>query len=134
MFRKRGQILVENVIFIILNLVFLTIMILFIVKQGAGAAILEQSYAKQISLIIDSAKPGAIIKINMLDAKEVAEEKGISFEEIVTHKDNFVTVKLSEKGGYTYSFFKDVDIEIYPNDIFYVITVDNKIKEAQNDI
>jgi len=124
---KRGQLLVENVIFIILNLVFLTIMILFVVKQGAGASILEQSYAKQISLIIDSAKPGAIIKINMLDAKKVADEKGVPFEEIVTHEKNFVTVRLSEKGGYTYTFFNDVDVEIYPDDVFYIITVDKKI-------
>ena len=63
--KKRGTILVENVIFIILNLLFLIILILFIAKQGSGAIIVEQSYAKQIALLIDSAKPISIIELNM---------------------------------------------------------------------
>jgi len=132
MHKKGGEILVENVIFIILNLIFLLIMMLFIIKQGAGAIILEQSYAKQIALIIDSAKPGTIVKINMLDAKVIAEEKGIAFDKMVNLEENLITVKLSEKGGYTYSFFNDVDVEIYPYDVFYVITIDKKFGSNVN--
>jgi hypothetical protein len=132
MSKKRGTILVENVIFLVLNLVFLTIMILFIVKQGAGASILEQGYAKQISLIIDSSNPGAIIKINMADAKSVAEEKNVPFEEVVSIEGNFVTVKLSEKGGYMYSFFNDADVNQYSSGEFYVITIDKKITGGSN--
>ena len=40
---KRGNILVENIVFIILNLVFVAILILFIMRQGIGAVVLEQS-------------------------------------------------------------------------------------------
>jgi hypothetical protein len=36
---KNGELLVENVVFIILNLVFLTILILFLLRQGTGAAL-----------------------------------------------------------------------------------------------
>lgn len=129
---SRGTILVENVIFIILNLVFLTIMILFIVKQGAGASILEQGYAKQISLIIDSSNPGSIIEINMVDAKDVADEKGVPFDEVVSIEGNFVTVKLSEKGGYTYSFFNDADVTPYSKGVFYVLTIDKKTTGGTN--
>jgi len=100
----------ENVIFIILNILFLAILILFLLKQGQGAVLLEQSYAKQIVLLIDSAKPGMIIILDMSKAKDLAEKNGLEFKDIVTKTDNIITVKLSEKGGYSYSFFNDVDV------------------------
>ena len=62
---KRGTILVENVVFIILNLLFLSIVILFLFKQGGGAILMEQSYAKNIALLIDSSKPVMELKLNM---------------------------------------------------------------------
>jgi len=100
----------ENVVFIILNVLFLTILILFLARQGQGAIVLEQSYAKQIALLIDSAKPGMTIILDMGKAKDLAEKNGLEFKDIVTKTDNIITVKLSEKGGYSYSFFNDVDV------------------------
>jgi len=124
---KRGTILAENIIFIVLNLVFLAILILFIMKQGAGAVVLEQAYAKKIALLIDSAKPGMILKLNMQDAKKTAEKNGVDFNDIVKIVDgNIVKVKLSEKGGYEYSFFNNVDVSddsVYPDGEFYIIAV-----------
>ena len=118
MFKKRNKkaaILMENVIFIILNILFLAILILFLLRQGQGAIILEQSYAKQIALLIDSAKPGMTIFLDMSKAKELAEKKGIEFKDIVINSNNVVTVKLSEEGGYSYSYFNDVNVSSYPN-------------------
>jgi len=118
MFKKRNKkaaILMENVIFIILNVLFLTILILFLLRQGQGAVLLEQSYAKQIALLIDSAKPGMTIILDMGKAKELAEKKGLEFKDIVIHTNNVITVKLSEKGGYSYSYFNDVDVTLYPD-------------------
>ena len=123
---KRAKILMENIIFIILNLLFLTILILFLFKQGQGAVVLEQSYAKHIALVIDSAKPVMLIKINMDKGKELAEDNGVNFEEVVRINGNVVTVKLSEKGGYSYSFFNDVDVGEYPEGEFYVFTINEK--------
>ncbi len=125
--KKRGEILIENVIFIILNLVFLTILILFLVKQGSGAVSLERLYSKQISLLIDSAVPGTILKINMEKAFKVSEDKGFSFDKAVYIKDNVVTVKLSLDSGAKYTFFNDVDVSYYPVDkYYYVFTIDKK--------
>lgn len=109
---KKATILVENLVFIILNLLFITILILFLLKQGGGAIVLEQSYAKQIALIIDSAKPGMIIKLNMQDALELADENGVDIKDIVkiSNKDNLVTVKLNRESGYSYHYFNDVYI------------------------
>ncbi len=112
---KSGKILMENIIFIILNILFLMILILFLARQGQGAALLEQSYAKQIALLIDSAKPGMTFVLNMDKAKEIAEKNGIEFEDIIINAKNIITVKLNDKGGYSYSYFNDVGLSLYPD-------------------
>jgi len=110
---KRGQILPENVIFIVLNLIFLTILILFIYSKSGGEAVLEEKYAKQIALIIDSARPGMEIHLNMEDAFEKADKNGFSRDKIISIEENLVTVKLREKGGSSYYFFNDVGLSVY---------------------
>lgn len=125
---KRGEILVENIIFLILNMAFLSILILFLLRQGTGAVLLEDAYSKQIALAIDAAKPGMIIQLNMEKGFELAKEKGVAFEDIVEIDKNYVIIKLSEKGGYEYPFFNDVKVENYPNekDGLYVFTISRK--------
>ncbi len=130
--KKRGEILVENVIFIVLNLIFISILIFFLFKQGSGAVLLEQTYSKQITLMIDSAKPVMEIKLNMEKAQKVAEENKIDFSEVVSITGNIVKVKLSQKGGYEYSFFNDVRAEAFPetdsqNEYtgIYIFTINN---------
>ena len=108
--KKRGQILVENVIFIILNLVFLAILILFIYSKSGGESVLEEKYSKQIALIIDSAKPGMTIHLNMEDAIKKANKNEWDLSKVVSVSGNTVTVKLREKGGSSYSFFNDVQV------------------------
>ncbi len=128
---RRGNILTENIIFIILNLVFLSILIAFLVSRMSAAAVLEEMHAKQIALMIDSAEPGMTINLNMENAIKIAKKSGISLSDIVMINDNVVTVKLREKGGYSYSFFNNVDVSVYPditnpehvND--YVIKINN---------
>ena len=104
---KKGEILTENIIFIVLNLIFLTILILFLFSRMGSAAVLEEKYSKQIALVLDSAKPGMVIHINMEDAiKEAKKELGKDkIEELVVINKNIVTVKLQKGVGYSYSFF-----------------------------
>lgn len=106
---KRGDILVGDVIFIILNLVFLSILVVFVVSKMNDSANMEEQYAKQIALIIDSAKPGMEIHLNMEDAIKKATDNNQDITKIVRIDGNLVTVKLREKGEYSYSFFNDVD-------------------------
>jgi len=118
---KRGNILTENIIFIILNLVFLGILILFVFSKSGSAAVLEEKYAKQIALIIDSTKPVMTIKLNMADALE---KKDADFDgDVVTIEDSVVTIKLREKGGYSYSYFNNVEIggKYFDGDDFILI-------------
>ena len=124
--KKRGSILIEKVLFIILNLVFLTILILFLSKQGAGATVLEKTYSKQIALMLDASKPGTILKLNLNELKEVSDKKGIAFEDVVKINENLVIVKLSDKGGSTYSFFNDIEVIAFSDEEYYIFTVDLK--------
>ena len=117
--RKRGQILAENIIFIVLNLIFLTILILFIYSKTDSAFLLEEKYSKQIALLIDSAKPGMIIHLNMKDAIEEADKNNQNKKNIVSVSENAIKVKLTEKGGYSYSFFNNVNVSVFYDDQKY---------------
>ena len=109
--QHRGELLVSNIVFIVLNLLFLTILILFVAQQGDGAIVLEQSYAKQIALLIDAAQPETTMVLDMRKVVEKADEEGVA--DIVTKKDNVITVKSTEKSGYSYSYFNNVEVNTY---------------------
>jgi len=108
---KKGEMLTENVVFIILNLAFFSIIILFLFLKMGDAAPIEERYAKQIALLIDAARPGMLITLDISEAVEKAEDKSWPLEGIISIKDNCVTVKLRDDGFYTYSFFNDVDAQ-----------------------
>ncbi len=126
---KKGDVLVGEVIFLVLNLVFLSILIIFVISKTNDSALLEEKYAKQIALIIDSAKPGMIIHINMEDAIKKAQGEKQDIADIVRKNDNVITIKLKEKGDYSYSFFNDVGVNVYldtENNKEYVIVITEK--------
>jgi len=106
---KKGNLITENVIFIILNLVFLAIMVVFLVTKASDAAPMEEKYAKEIALMIDAAKTNMEINFDMGDAVNKAKKEEADLTKIVTFTDNKVEVKLRKDGdGYSYSFFNDV--------------------------
>ncbi len=126
---KNGDILTGDVIFLVLNLVFLAILILFVVSKTDSSAVLEEKYAKQIALIIDSAKPGMTILLNMEDAIKKAKEENQNIDNIVRINGNLVIVKIKEKGDSSYSFFNDVNVSTYldvNNGKDYVFIVNEK--------
>lgn len=124
--KKRGEILVENVIFIVLNILFFSILILFLVKQSAGSYLLEQGYSKQIALLVDSALPGTIMTLNMPQALTIAKKNNFNFNKVVTFSKGNVNVNLSSGGGYSYHYFSSYTPHAYPLNEktgVYVITV-----------
>ena len=112
---KTGKMLFPTVIFIVLNIMFFGILLVFVFRTSGGEVVYEQAYAKQIALLIDEAKPVMEIKLNMEDAMKLAEKNNIDFGDMVKIENNVVTVKLSEGGGYSYSFFNDVNVTAYPD-------------------
>lgn len=126
---KRGtNILTENIIFLVLNLVFLIILGVFLFSKMGNVAVLEEKYSKQIAMIINSAEPQMEIVLNMKTAFDEA-ENGWKRNNTVMINGNVVSVKLREKGGSSYSFFTDADVRAYingQNSDEYVITVNEK--------
>lgn len=112
--KKKGTILVENIVFIILNVLFLAVLVIFLLKQGTGAIVLEQGYSKQIAMLIDSSRPGMVIKLDMEKGESLAESNSIDFNNAIKIAGNIVVVKLTSKGGYSYAFFNDVTVTASP--------------------
>jgi len=136
--KKKGTILVENIIFIILNLIFLTVLVVFLIQQGSGAIVLEQGYSKQIAMFADSAKPVMLLKIDMEKGKKIAEKNGINFNDVVKINENIIRVKLDEGSGYSYAFFNDVDVFAYADRDekgeytgMYVLTINEKVENEE---
>ena len=108
--RKKANILISDVIFIVLLVVFISIMFIFVSKQSSNALLYEERTAKEIALAIDTAKSGTQITLNIDDI--LNRNEGI--QDPIRIVDNTVSVKLTSKTGYSYSFFNDVrpNIEI----------------------
>ena len=108
---RRGNILTENIIFIVLNIVFIAILLLFLFSKTGAASVLEEKYAKQIALAIDAAEPAMTVHLNMEDAIDIAKKENLDLGKLVERNDNIITVRLRDKGGYSYSFFNDVHVD-----------------------
>ena len=114
---KRGKedILFPVVIFLIINLIFFSALLGFVLRASSSALIYEQAYAKEIALIIDNAKPGTEISFDFSNGYEIAGKNnfgGESLGELVKIKDNGVIVSLSKSGGYSFDFFSSHEVEI----------------------
>ena len=113
MMNKKAGILHENVIFIVLNVVFFSIMLLFIYLQGSSVHLMEEGAAKQIALLVDTAKSGTEIEINFGNFFAKAESNGIIKERSIEidNNKNLIIVRGSKDSFYEYSYFNDVDVE-----------------------
>ena len=132
---KRGENLIfPIVIFIVLNLIFFSLLLMFVFKSSTGALVYEQAYAKQIALLIDSAKPVTQFSIDFTKGFEIAEKNELSFEEkknLVEFKDNRVIVKLDDKGGYGFGYFSDYGVSSYFDENLLIVILNDKTIENE---
>lgn len=108
-----GDLLMSNVIYLILLVVFLAGMLVFLWQYYQGAAVWEDYYAKEIVKVIDFSKAGDEIWLDVHKATEVAKKNRVkSFSEIfeINNPENQVCVKLSKGRKTCYSYFNEVDI------------------------
>ncbi|MEM3091368.1 MAG: hypothetical protein QXX55_02050 [Candidatus Pacearchaeota archaeon] len=121
--KKGEEIIYPKLIFIILNLIFISFLIFFVYKSSSGALVYEQAYAKQIALIIDSSKPETNITINFEEALKLAQENGIRKEDIIRKTGNEIIVSFSNKGGYKFRYFtkNKVDFDVEGNNLIIKI-------------
>jgi len=131
---KRGDnFIYETVIFIVLNITFFVVMLLFVGRATSGAGFLEQIYAKQIALVIDQARPGmsvsfgmqdAIVLVKSLDKSKEGWESAQILEDVVKINtlENKVIVKIGSRGGYSFRYFSDYGIRAETRgNVFYIL-------------
>ena len=108
---KRGEILIRNVVFIVLNVLFFAAMFVFVARAGSNVTFYEQVHAKQIALLIDSAKPGTEITANKFKLYDLAEKQ--EFGEnivVIDNNEKKVTVRVRKGKGYSFNYFSDLKI------------------------
>ena len=109
---KRGDdLLYSALVFILVNLAFFVLMFLFVARAGHGTSIYEQIYAKQIALLIDSAKPGTTFDIDISKLYELAEKSNYEGNFVEINPDeNKIIVKLTDGEGYSFQHFNGASI------------------------
>lgn len=111
---KRGDhFAFKEIIFVVLNVVYFLMLALFVARASSGAYISEQFYAKQIGLLIDNAKPGTLISLDVTDGYNIAKKNNV--DNAFRIVDDRVVVQMSGSRAYQYYFFNDVDVQIAPS-------------------
>tara|TARA_Y100000034_G_scaffold119917_1_gene162191 strand:- start:1117 stop:1518 length:402 start_codon:yes stop_codon:yes gene_type:complete len=122
---KKANILQENLVFIILNVVFLAAMLIFIYLKASSIHLMEEESAKKIALLIDTAKPNTEIQLNLKDFFEKAEKEGMKRDKTVEidKTRNLVIVRGSKDSSFQYGYFNDIGVELNLIDDFLVLEV-----------
>jgi len=130
---KRGsEMILPPLMFIVLNIVFFSVLLVFVVKASTGALVYEQAYAKQVALLIDEAKSDMQILVDFEEGVEVAKKnKKTSGLVKIDNKTNQVVVSLGSKGGYSYKYFSDYEVNAYEvvEDNLIIINIGDKVWE-----
>lgn len=116
---KKGQsddVIFPIVIFVVVNLAFFSILVLFVYRSSSDFSFYEQAYAKEIAMFIDSAKSGTSITIDFTKGYEFSEKNKFGLDSnnaLISMKNSSVIVKLSSKTGYSVKTFSDLESIFY---------------------
>jgi len=104
--KKAEELVTEQVIFIILNILFFVCVIFFIYRVSSGTSVTEEFYAKKIALIIDSMQYGTEVRFDVSELYSKASSNEYNGE-LITFDLNkkIVKVKLSKNSGYEFYYF-----------------------------
>ena len=81
---KIGDIMMDNVIYLILLIIFFAGMFAFVNSKMGGASFWEDYYAKEITRVVDSSMPGDIIYMDVQRATEIAQGNKITNPKIAS--------------------------------------------------
>ena len=115
---KKGEeditgILTENLVYLVVLVIFLIGMVLFVRGQANGAEIWGDYYAKEIALLVDNSHVGDEITLDVHRLSEIAQKNGLNSRSEIfnfNNVNNEVCVKLSAGRALCYSYFNDVDV------------------------
>ncbi len=130
MMKRKGTMLISDIIFLILALAFITILIVFIARQSSSTNVIEEQYAKEIALVLDAAEPGMQIHMNMKELLDARKPEFQGAPIVIDSRAHFVRVQLSADSGFTYGFFNDVSITYQLQEDFLEIKILNRENKA----
>ncbi|MBM3246937.1 hypothetical protein FJZ17_00125 [Candidatus Pacearchaeota archaeon] len=103
--KKGDEIISKQLIFLILNLIFLLAIMFFIVRASTGAAVLEETSAKTVAILIDSMKPGTEANFSLTKLYDFAEKNRYSGQVIsIDSNTNTIHIQVLGSGGYNFQF------------------------------
>lgn len=111
--------LLKNITFILLNLLFFAILLFAVARVATGDALYEKFFAKQIALMIDEAKPDTNLSLDASELIYKIRKNKVSSADAVGIKDGKVIIKINKGGGYSYNYFSN-------NLVTYGLDVKNK--------
>lgn len=110
---KRAQnLLPGTTIFIILNILFFSSMLLFITQVGSTDNFLEKKEVRRIALAIDQLKPGTELVMDISELCKAAEKNNFNGN-IVTLADSnsgMITVRVANGDGNSFRTFTKLEI------------------------
>lgn len=126
-----------QVIFLVLVIAFMAVFFIFARNSLTGSLVQEEVYAKKIALLIDSAKPGTDLFLDITPLNEVStKSQGKNLEsQIITLDSDKNSVMVSLRLGnrsYHYPYFTDYNVSGQSTKIgeklFYLIKIEEKKK------
>ena len=121
---KKGQMLYEQIIFLVLNIFIFSALLFFIWRSASDTSVGEEIMAKKLALILDGMRPGMEVNMTLVDFYKIMEKN--NFKEFpIKIENNLVTVKATAGAGYSFRFFSDLNpvISINRNDITKTLTI-----------
>jgi len=122
---KEAKVVFPAIIFIIVSVLFFSVLAGFVFSSSTGVLVYEEAYAKQIALLIDKSSPNMEFFLDFSKAVELAKENEVDIEKqnLVFLRDNSVVVKLSNSGGYSFEYFSDYKINFDLNENILIIQI-----------
>jgi len=104
---KKSQNLITGVImFLILNIIFFSIMFIFVGTVGTTGGFVEKEYSRKIALAIDKFVPGTEVSVDIRDLYAYARSNHYAGNIVIMdYSANRVTVKLKNGDGSSFYYF-----------------------------
>ncbi len=125
---KSGEITIGEVVFLVLNILVFTVLLVFVARAGSGALVYEKAYAKEIAFLIDTAEPYTDITVDLTKGINIAKKNKLSEDNLkkivqIDNVNNSVAIKLSSGGSHTFRYFSDYQLVPFLRGTDYIIRV-----------
>lgn len=105
------NLMTEKVVYILFILIFSGMVIGFFIRFQNDVLIYEQTYAKELALLINKAEPGIEMDIDIFDFYHKSNKNNFNGNVVeIDNEKSEVIVRLASGRGYKYSFFNDVEV------------------------